>query len=76
MPSEHQQPVGDGLFIGNLNDMCGLISNKTPYIKEVYKEKNKCIHTKIMLENGLMYLYRAFQSHGMNASTTYTKYKP
>ena len=30
---------GCGLFIGNLNDVCGRLWNKTSYIRDIYREK-------------------------------------
>ena len=35
--------LGGGLFIGNLNDACGSLWKKRPYIREVYNEKNVCV---------------------------------
>ena len=37
-------------------------------------EKHKYIRTNGRLENGLMYLYQAFQLNLIDAYTTYTKY--
>ena len=31
--------LGAGLFIGNLNDVCGWLWNKTPYTRNIYREK-------------------------------------
>jgi hypothetical protein len=45
-----------------------------PYIGGVYKGK-KCTFTHDKLENGLVYLYQAFQFNVKNASITYTRIK-
>ena len=37
--------------------MCKGLYEIKPPIYEKFIENNKCIHTKGMLENGLMYLY-------------------
>ena len=42
-----------------------------PPIYEKFIEKNKCIHTIDMLENGLVNLYKAFKFNVIKASTTY-----
>ena len=52
----------------------GHYENRPPIYEKVI-EKNKCICTNDMLENGLMYLYWAFQFEMINASITYSKYK-
>ena len=41
-----------------------------PDIYKNFIEKQKCICTNGGLENGLMYLYLAFQCNVINASTT------
>jgi hypothetical protein len=43
-------------------------------IYEMFMEKKRCKHKNGMIENELMYLYQAFQSNVMNASTTYINY--
>jgi hypothetical protein len=43
-----------------------------PLIYEKFIERNKYIHANGKLENGLMYLYQAYQFNVINASTTYT----
>ena len=51
--------------------MHGSLQNQTSiYVRFV--EKNKCVCTKGMLENGLMYSYEAFISNVINASSEYT----
>jgi hypothetical protein len=47
-----------------------------PPICEKFMEKKKCIHTNGMLENGFMYFYKDYKFNVINASTTYTIYKP
>ena len=44
-----------------------------PPIYEKFIEKNECMHTNGMLENGLIYLYSASQFNVINVSTAYTK---
>ena len=46
-----------------------------PLIHKKFIEKNKYIHTNGMLENGLVYLYHAFQFNVINDSNTSTNYK-
>ena len=63
------QHLGAGHFIGNLPCMGHYEINPPTYKKFI--EKNKCICTNGTLENGLMYLYQAFQISVINASTTH-----
>ena len=56
--------------------MCvGYYEIKPPTYKK-FTKKNKCTYTNDKLESGLVYLYLAFQFNVINASTTYTKYRP
>ena len=66
--------VGGGFFIGNLNDIRGSLLYQTLYTPLVYKEK-KCLHSNGRLQNGLMYLYWAYQFNVINASTKYKNHK-
>jgi hypothetical protein len=62
---------GDGLFIGNLNDVRGLLL--IPCIQEVYK--NTCIMVLVCVNtNTIMYLYQDFQVNVIDASIVYTNY--
>ena len=46
---------------------------KHPIYKNFMK-KNRCMCTKNILKDELMYLYQVIQFNMMNASTTYTNY--
>lgn len=66
--------LGGGPLIGNLNDMSGWVCNKTPCIRESFKE----IQIIILLTRGYnmdTFLYQCFQFNVINVSTTYTKHK-
>lgn len=63
----------DGHFIGDLNDVHGWSWNETPYIHEFDRETQTCT-IDTMLENGLKYLYKAFQLNTIYASITNKKH--
>jgi hypothetical protein len=65
-----QSPRGAGLFIGNLNNVCGSLWNKIPYIREVHRKKKWCIHINNMLGTHIFRL--SFKPK--NASTSYTNW--
>jgi hypothetical protein len=46
-----------GNHIGNLNNVHGFYYEFKPPLYDNVIEKNNCIHTNGMLENGLMYVY-------------------
>lgn len=56
-PASTCLPWGVDSLFGHLNDARKWLWNKTPYVREFYKKKNKYIHTNSSLEIELMYLY-------------------
>ena len=59
LPKMSQMLMRGELFIRHIYDVVGHYEIKPPIYEKFMKNK-KCICTNGMLENGLMYLYKAF----------------